>query len=513
MTGHFNLIRRHPLRSFLVFVLTVTWLRIGGLFLSEVNLGPDETQYWHWSLNPAFGYFSKPPMIAWLIHASTTLFGHAEWAVRLFSPMLHAGSAIWLYLAAAFCFGRRAALWAGTGWLLIPGVAFSSALFTTDVPLLFFWSGALFLWLRLVIIKPGQYGEVSFGLGLTLGLMLGAGFLSKYAMIYFTLAMVGSLFAIPALRHTRAMIGSTIALAVMALVALPNILWNVKNGLQTVEHTAANAAWDRSLFNPGAFFEFFFAQFGVFGPVLFAGFILFLGLRLRHRFGRDQLFAGIKPAAPVRRPVRNATATLIWFALTPLVIVCIQAFISRAHANWAAAAYPAMTLLATVWLLRWRRGIALKINHALTGTLSLALAIGLLSFPLIDYLGLSDAIKRVRGWPEQGAFVAFHAQDYPTIMADDRELTGELLYYADLSGRGVVAFNSNSRIDSTYEANNPYTGGQAEPILFVSLERDAPGTKTVFETVSLIATNTVERGKSPPRTLYLYRLEGFRFTD
>jgi len=510
MTGLASLIRRHPLPSFLVFVFTVTWLRVGGLFLSEVNLGPDETQYWYWSLNPAFGYFSKPPMIAWLIHASTTLFGHGEWAVRLFSPLLHAGSAIWLYFSAAFCFGRRAALWAGSGWLLIPGVAFSSALFTTDVPLLFFWSGALYVWLRLVIIKPGQHGEVSLGLGLILGLMLGAGFLSKYAMIYFPIAMAASLATIPALRHARAILGSAISLAVMALVALPNILWNMRNGLQTVEHTAANAAWDRSLFNPVAFLEFFLAQFGVFGPVLFSAFILILGMRIHHQVRRGRFFTGINAIAPDRRPVGNATATLIWFALTPLLIVCIQAFISRAHANWAAAAYPAMTLLATFWLLHWRCAITLKLNHALTGILSLALAIGLLSFPLIDFLGLSGAIKRVRGWPEQGAFVAFHAGTYPTIMADDRELTGELLYYADLAERGVVAFNSNSRIDSTYEANNPYTGRQPEPILFVSLEKDAPGAGAVFETVSLVATNTVDRGKSPPRTLYLYRLEGFR---
>ena len=56
-----------PGRRFAVFAIGLTLLRIVALILSDADLGPDEGQYWFWSQAPAFGYFSKPPMIAWVI--------------------------------------------------------------------------------------------------------------------------------------------------------------------------------------------------------------------------------------------------------------------------------------------------------------------------------------------------------------------------------------------------------------------------------------------------------------
>jgi 4-amino-4-deoxy-L-arabinose transferase-like glycosyltransferase len=60
-------------------VLTV--LRVA-LFVTPFELYPDEAQYWLWSRDLAFGYFSKPPMIAWLIWATTGVGGDAEPWVR-----------------------------------------------------------------------------------------------------------------------------------------------------------------------------------------------------------------------------------------------------------------------------------------------------------------------------------------------------------------------------------------------------------------------------------------------
>ena len=70
----------------LFFLITITLLRIYALYVSPIELSVDEAQYWHWSQNIEFGYFTKPPMIAWAIALSTSVFGNEEWAVRLFSP-------------------------------------------------------------------------------------------------------------------------------------------------------------------------------------------------------------------------------------------------------------------------------------------------------------------------------------------------------------------------------------------------------------------------------------------
>ena len=60
----------------LIGVLTVA--RLVTLFVTPIGLYPDEAQYWLWSRVLDWGYFSKPPMIAWLIRATTALGGDGE---------------------------------------------------------------------------------------------------------------------------------------------------------------------------------------------------------------------------------------------------------------------------------------------------------------------------------------------------------------------------------------------------------------------------------------------------
>ena len=73
----------------LLILLLITLIRIYSLFVSPIELSVDEAQYWHWSQNLDFGYFTKPPFIAWTIALSTNIFGNEEWAIRLFSPIIH----------------------------------------------------------------------------------------------------------------------------------------------------------------------------------------------------------------------------------------------------------------------------------------------------------------------------------------------------------------------------------------------------------------------------------------
>ena len=73
----------------LLTLLLITIIRIYSLFVSPIELSVDEAQYWHWSQNLDYGYFTKPPLIAWAIALSTNIFGNEEWAVRLFSPIIH----------------------------------------------------------------------------------------------------------------------------------------------------------------------------------------------------------------------------------------------------------------------------------------------------------------------------------------------------------------------------------------------------------------------------------------
>ena len=60
-------------RSGLFIILTITLWRIVLLRFDTTDLFVDEAQYWLWSQHLDFGYYSKPPMIAWVIRAATAL--------------------------------------------------------------------------------------------------------------------------------------------------------------------------------------------------------------------------------------------------------------------------------------------------------------------------------------------------------------------------------------------------------------------------------------------------------
>ena len=79
--------RTNPWRQATIgLIIGVALMRLVALAISPVALYADETQYWIWSREFDWGYFSKPPMIAWLIAASTTLLGDSDFAVRLVFP-------------------------------------------------------------------------------------------------------------------------------------------------------------------------------------------------------------------------------------------------------------------------------------------------------------------------------------------------------------------------------------------------------------------------------------------
>lgn len=476
-------------RTFWIIAAVITLARIIALFLSDLDLGPDETQYWFWAQSPSFGYFSKPPMIAWIIGATTSVFGDAEWAVRLSAPFLHLGTAYILFRFGKRFYNDQVGLWAGVIWLTLPGVSLSSMLISTDALMLFFWSAALFAFFHLLAPEIERTSPFPALLGLALGL----GLLSKYALIYFAPgAAVALLFAAGRRRWKDLALACLIA----AAVAAPNMIWNAQNGFQTVSHTAANANWEGPLFHPIALAEFIIAQFGVFGPVTFA--LLLAGL------------ATVGPRLAAAHDDKWVDIALIGFVVPPLAIICIQAFISRAHANWGAAAFPAAAILIAAWAHRAGVNRILKGGVILNAAAAVALTVAVTNFSIVDQLGLSDIVKRLRGWEGQGADIVRLSADYDAVMTDDREVMGGILYYARASDTRVVAWNSNHRIDDHYEAFEPFTAGRDQKILYVTPHADAIGVKYRFEVIKHLGETTADLEDGRYRRLYLFELSGYR---
>jgi len=366
-------------------LLVLLALRWAGIAVDPNALYADETQYWIWSRELDWGYFSKPPMIAWIIAATTFVFGDGDFGVRFAAPLLHSFTAVFLGLAAARLFNRQVGAWTSIVYITLPAVWLSASVISTDAVLLVFWSLGLYALARL---RDGA----GWGSALALGLAGGFAFLSKYAALYF---FIGTALALLADAPTRRALVSAKGVAAAALtgaIILPNLLWNASHDFATVSHTAANANWGGALFNPVELGQFLIDQLGVFGPALFPALLAAC------------IAAARAEAAQAARP----RTLLALYVLPILVIVASQAFISRAHANWAAAAYGAGAILTTAFLLAgpiWRRRV-LAASVALHTAAGLILASFALSPPLAEEAGLANAFKRVRAWPETAQALA-----------------------------------------------------------------------------------------------------------
>lgn len=481
-------------RLFLCIAVGVTLLRVLSLVVSDANLGPDEAQYWVWSKTPAFGYFSKPPLIAWSIAASTAVFGDAEWAVRLPAPLFHLGAGLFIFALARRIFDEQVALWSGLGWMTMPGVALSSALMTTDAPLLFFWSAGLYFFF--LTASPPARGNLA--AAALLGASIGLGMLAKYAMIYFVAgAVLAAVFA-PEIRRRIQLRDALVAALVAAALFAPNLLWNAEHHFQTIAHTAANADWGANMFRPAAFLEFVASQFGVFGPA-FLFFFVWGAVTLPRRLEES-------------RPARPEILALLMFAAPPLVIVAAQAFLSRAHANWAATAYPSALILIVAWTFRAGLGAALKASTAFHAAVAAIFAIGFSNFMIADHLGLSNSVKRLRGWENTGADIRAAASRFDAILVDDREAMASLLYYAR-GGPPIRAWNSNHRIDHHFEAFMAFDPADAKRTLYVSRDQNVEALHGRYGKVEPAGIVTTEISPNRKRVFYLYAVDGLKAAD
>ncbi|BBK30036.1 hypothetical protein STHU_06700 [Allostella humosa] len=471
----------------LALVGLLTALRLAWLATSPIDLYGDEAQYWIWAQDPAFGYYSKPPLVAWAIHLSTALFGPSEFAIKLPSALFHGGTALVLAAIGRDLSGPRVGFWAAVLWAVTPAVQISALIISTDPPMLFFWALALHAFLRALRVE-------GMGWWVAAGLWAGLGLLSKYAMVYFLLSAALCLAASPGLRPLlwrRLPVTAGVAL----LLLLPNILWNLGNGLATFRHTGDNANLGGRLFNPDELLEFAGAQFAVFGPVTML--LLLLALHAAWR-GQGQ------PA--VRR--------LAFFVWPTLAVALAIAFLSRAHANWAAPAYVAATVLVADWAVArgWRRLLGWTVAaHAFAGLLLMA------GPPLVRQAGYElparyDPWRRVRGWSDLGRQVTELRRQHPQagLLVDSRLTLASLVYYVRPFAFDVVKWNPDGVANDHFEMTTRLDPDPVREFVLLSGREDPAEILARFERVVPLGPVVVPIGPDRDRRHHAFLVGGFR---
>lgn len=462
----------------LVFLLGA---RLFAIFTTPLELGVDEAQYWVWSQALTFGYYSKPPLIAWIIGVSDSIIGHSSFSVRIFAPLIHFLITLILWRCAyklyddspkASRIGRISALL----WALMPAVGLGSSVISTDTPMLLFWCLALYF-----ILPSNSVTHLSARIYLIAGLLVGLALLSKYAGIYFMLCASLWLMTAHVSSYSKRFLCFVTLNAGILIVISPNLIWNLNNGLVTILHLSENANLSQPSYSFNEVKEFWQGQFFVFGPLSLVCFFTAIFKREKH-----SLF-------------------LLLFSIPIFLIISIQAYVKEANANWAVAAYPAATLLVAGWLGNFTR----QTFSAVTIFINAVLSITIISVVIVGHLGEltpdSDPLRRVRGWgslaTDLGKQVNLH--EAKTIIADRRATASILKWYFHEEPVHIVVHDSDNKPSNHFELNFNYNKSTPSPIIALSEKQEAPAIDGV-EWVGMIGTSNHEIAKEKFRNYYIY---------
>lgn len=441
-----------PRTSTLLAILgAILAIRLIGLAVSNAELYIDEAQYWAWAQEPAFGYFTKPPLIAWLIAAGTAVCGDTPFCVRFPVPIVHFATALLVHAVAMRLFDRRVAFWSAIVYAIMPGASLSATLMSTDVPLLFFWTLGLFAIVRHVE-RP------SLADGLLLGVAVGLGLNAKYAMIYLPLCFV--IYGIVDREGRRALLhpGTLLGLAVAAALIAPNMSWNAEHAFATFEHTRENATRGARFPNFLGVLEFVGTQALIVGPVAFVAYVA----------------AVLAKAGGVDARARRL---LVYHSLPVFLLIAVQAFVARANGNWAAAAFPATAILGTAAMLSldWRLGFRATIDIGVGSLLCITFAGALVG--VITWGPIGSELGKLRGWGELAAQVRRVAEEQRigTVVMTQRGLTSAMIYELRDSGLEVKAWREEpDRPTDHFEMTRPWLANDPGPVLLVVLGDEPP---------------------------------------
>ncbi|HLH91824.1 MAG TPA: glycosyltransferase family 39 protein [Xanthobacteraceae bacterium] len=475
------------LAATIVILAVLTIVRIIGLRFSMTDLFYDEAQYWSWSRELALGYYTKPPLLAWVIAAARHVCGDAEWCVRAPSPLFYAATSLLTYAIGRRLYDERAGFWAALLTALATGAVFSARIISTDVPLLFFWSLALLAYVNLLDAPSRRWAVV-------LGASIGLGMLAKYAMIYFLPGV--ALAALFSKRARRMLVRSDVwlALLVAVVVLAPNIIWNASNGFATVEHTGDLVLGEPTHLSIMRTLQFLAGQFGVFGPIEFT----------------LMIYALVRLGSPA---TAEQDRILVAFFIPALAVVAGFAFVAKANDNWAAVSFVSGVVLTAALLARWQAkwwmaatvAFGLVVQVALIGADAVADRLSTASF--------HNPYKRTIGMRQYADAVGAVARKVgaKTIVTDSRADFSDLEYYWRDRPEQVLWWR---RIEvPSFSLKEALTQNSAEPVLFINGCDRLDAVRKVYAVAQPLGRFTVPIGSvatNGERDFYAFLLSGAR---
>jgi membrane-associated phospholipid phosphatase len=421
--------------GYLLFFLTIiiTLFRLKYIQGGSLDLAAEEAQYWNWSRHLDWSYYSKGPMIAYLIFIFTKLAGNTAFAIRLGAVVISSILTYLTYLFAKHLFSsKRIGFFAALAINIIPLFSAGAIIMTTDTPLLLFWALTLYLIYQAISSNKSGYWYLA-------GISFGLGLLSKYTMviliplllIYFLLDKEQRVW----LKRKEIYLGLLLGLIVFS----PVIYWNFSQGWVSVRHVFGLSKVSQGMHVTIRYsLEYLGSQIGIITPWIFAGLIYAWWVSLKPPY-RSSNTASKFPAY-----------YYLWCTSAPVFLLFfLKSIQGKVQANWAAPAYYTGIIL-TVAVLdkKYKEAISEKEKKKIAiYTWSSILVTGLLVLLIHnpDYLAKInvpikakyDVTKRLRGWQELGNEVSLINSDMLTapikspvfIFSDSYQVASELSFY------------------------------------------------------------------------------------
>lgn len=380
-----------------IVIVCIISIKAWVLDLAGIELHFDEAQYWEWSQQLDWGYYSKGPLIAWLIALSTSLFGHGEWQVRLIGWIIHG-----LFLAATFTFSQQVWHSRVAGWWAFSLAATTPLYFTlgmvmtTDNLLLLSWTLAMWaIYRALILDHPLAWYPAALAIG------IGAlGKLSIGLLPLFTAAIVLMNKRWRPHLNNPHLWG---AVVVILLCMSPMLIWNANHDWVMFRHEMGRAGnTTRSLLSV---VEFFAGQMAALSPLIVALAVVTLRKQPRHEGER-----------------------LLW--LLGLAGLCYFSYLSlggNIKLNWAAPVYIAFIILLSGHVTALGAH-ARKLLY--TGLMLSIVIISVAFFPqLLGLAANNDPFKKLKYWQQPIKELSSRAGQPDFILTDTYHLAAELSFY------------------------------------------------------------------------------------
>jgi 4-amino-4-deoxy-L-arabinose transferase-like glycosyltransferase len=404
-------------RAVWLFVIALTAIRLSLLATNDLEF--DEAHYWMWSERLAPAYFSKGPAIAFVIRASTALFGANEFGVRFFSPLLAAGTSLLLFYFSRRLFNATAGLFAVMALNATPIFNVGAFVMTIDSLSIFFWLAAMFTFWMAVEKSP----RFSWWWPFT-GLLIGLGFLSKYTNALELVSILLVLALAPRLRQEFRRPALYSLVGVFVICTIPPVIWNQQRAWVTLTHLRSRGNLEHGFgVHPAEVLSFLAQHFLVYSPVLFLA--LVWGVIASWRRVNQQF----------------KVLFLMWFGLPVFVFYLLLSVNEAAAPNWDGLAFLGFGLLALYfWWERFEDSAALRFGAVVAILIGLAMSVIALDTDVLRAAGYqfqrNDPSDRMRGWKSATRALENVRNDLETklgqklfLIADARDRASEISFY------------------------------------------------------------------------------------